>query len=213
MRRIKWIGWLAGLCCCCWGSQTSAQSFEVQELLLDIQKLAQEKQLLSDLYNGYKVLSSGYGAIRDVSKGSFDLHRAFLDGLLAVSPTVRNYKRVADIITKETQILSSYQMAWSRVRQDPHFTPEEVLLAGIIYSALLDQTLKNLGTVTSILTDGALRAGDAERLRRIDALDRNMQDHWTFLQSFNNQAAMLSLERAADGNDYEQVKRWYGLTN
>jgi hypothetical protein len=213
MRRIKWIGWLAGLCCCCWGFQTSAQSFEVQELLLDIQKLAQEKQLLSDLYNGYKVLSSGYGAIRDVSKGSFDLHRAFLDGLLAVSPTVRNYKKVADIITKETQILSSYQTAWSRVRQDPHFTPEEVLLAGTIYSALLDQTLKNLGTLTTILTDGALRAGDAERLQRIDALDRNMQDHWTFLQSFNNQAALLSLERAADGNDYEQVKRWYGLTN
>jgi hypothetical protein len=190
-----------------------AQSFEVQQLLLDIQKLAQEKQLLSDLYNGYQVLSSGYGAIRDVSKGSFDLHKAFLAGLLAVSPTVRNYKRVAEIIATQEKILSSYQSAWARVRQDPHFRPEEVVLTGNVYSALLDQTVKNLETLTTILTDGVLRASDGERLRRIDLLDRSMQEHWIFLQSLNNQAAVLSLQRATDQKDYEQVKRWYGLTN
>jgi hypothetical protein len=213
MRKLQRVGWLISLCCCCHGLQASAQTFEVQQLVLDIQKLAQEKQLLTDLYNGYKVLSSGYGAIRDVSKGSFDLHKAFLDGLLAVSPMVRSYKKVADIITKQEQILSSYQAAWARIQADPHFTPDEILLTGQVYSTLLDQTLKNIGTLTTILTDGALRAGDGERLRRIDAIDGSMRDHWTFLQSFNNQSALLSLQRAAGANDFEQVRRWYGLIN
>jgi hypothetical protein len=211
MRRL-WIGWFVALCGC-WGTEASAQSYEVQQLVLDLQKLSQEKQLLSDLYEGYQVLSKGYGAIRDVSKGSFNLHKTFLDGLLVVSPAVRNYKRVAEIITMQEKILSSYKTAWARVRQDPHFTPDEVLLTGDIYSTLLDQTLKTLGTLTTILTDGALRAGDAQRLQRIDELYRDMQKNCTFLQSFNNQAALLSLERAADENDYKQVKRWYGLTN
>ncbi len=209
---MKKIACLVGLCCCL-GLPAGAQSFDVQQLILDIQKLTQEKQLLNDLYKGYEILSSGYGAIRDVSKGSFDLHKAFLDGLLAVSPAVRNYRKVAEIIAKQEQILSSYNAAWAKRRGDPHLTPDEIALTGQVYTTLLDQTEKNLGALTMILTDGALRAGDGERLRRIDALDRNMQEHWVFLQSFNNQAALLSLQRAADENDYEQVKRWYGLTN
>jgi hypothetical protein len=213
MKMAQKIFWLAGICCCCCGFSANAQSFEVQQLVLDVLKLTQEKQLLSDLYDGYKVLSSGYGAIRDVSKGSFDLHKAFLDGLLKVSPTVRNYKQVATIISTQEKILGSYQATWARIRADPHLTPNEILLAGQVYSTLLDQSMKNLGTLATILTDGILRAGDGERLRRIDAVDREMQGHLSFLQSFGNQAALLSLGRAADGNDYEQVRRWYGLTN
>ena len=32
-------------------------------------------------------------------QGNFNLHKAFLDGLMMVSPAVKKYKRVADIIT------------------------------------------------------------------------------------------------------------------
>lgn len=194
-------------------AQVRGQSFEAQQLLLDWQKLTQEKQLLNDLYKGYDVLSAGYSAIRDVSKGSFDLHKAFLDGLLAVSSTVRNYKRVASIIELQGQILATYKSSWSRFQKDPHFTVAEIGLLSSVYSGLLDRTLKNLETLTTVLTPGALRASDGERLRKIDGLYTEMQGHYSSLVSFTNQAALLSYARAGDAADQASVKRWYGLTN
>ena len=36
---------------------------------------------LKDMKEGYEIVSKGYSTIRDISKGSFNLHEAFLDGL------------------------------------------------------------------------------------------------------------------------------------
>jgi hypothetical protein len=196
----------------CVAPPAKAQEYEIEQLLLDLQKLAQEKQILSDLYKGYEILSKGYSAIRDISKGSFDLHKAFLDGLLAVSPVVRDYKRVTDIINLQWRIVDEYKSAWSRFRQDPHFSPDELALIMNIYSGLFDQSVKNLSTLAMILTDGQVRANDAERLDQIDGLYKDMQAKKIFLDSFNNRTALLSLNRSADQNEVEQVKWWYGLT-
>ena len=65
-----------------------AQSYELQRLLLDIQKLAQLKSILTDLYKGYEILNTGYNTIKSISEGNFNLHKAFLDGLLAVRRAV-----------------------------------------------------------------------------------------------------------------------------
>lgn len=211
MRKIILLGWLvlslAG------GGQLHAQSFEVQELVLDLQKLGQEKQMLKDLYTGYTILSKGYGAIRDISKGSFDLHKAFLDGLLLVNPVVKNYRRVAEIVRLQEQIVGEYSSAWALFRADPHFTPDEVLFIGNVYGGLFSQTIKNLGDLANVLTDGTYRASDAERLEQIDGLYRQMAGSQAFITNFNNGTALLSLQRSADINEYEAVRQWYGLNS
>jgi hypothetical protein len=200
------IGLLGGI-----NPRVLAQSFEAEQLLLDYQKLLQEKQILDDLYKGYQILSAGYTAIRDVSKGNFDLHKAFLDGLLAVSPVVRNYKRVADIINLQLVIVQRYKSAWARFQQDEHFTPGEIEMMGNMFAGLFDQTVKNLTTLSTILTDGALRASDAERLQQIDGLYVDMQGKSVEMDAFNNKAELLSLQRAKEGEDQKSVRLLYGL--
>ena len=192
--------------------RVNAQSFEVQQLVLDIQKLAQEKQLLTDLYHGYEILDKGYGAIRDVSKGSFDLHKAFLDGLLTVSPAVKQYQKVADLINLQVQLVSSYRSAWSRLKKIPYFSPAELDLLTNTYSGVFNQALNLLNSLTMILTDGQLRANDGERISQIDELYSGMQKEWTDLQSINNQAGWLAIQRAAAANDNKTVQQLYGLT-
>ncbi|WP_244307430.1 hypothetical protein [Flavobacterium fluviatile] len=75
----------------------NSQSQEIQQLILNIEKLAQFKQILSDMKKGYEILSGGYKVAKDMSQGNFTLHKTFLDALMQVSPVVRNYKRVGDI--------------------------------------------------------------------------------------------------------------------
>src|SRR5258708_3659277 len=90
-------------------TKSNAQVYELERLILDIEKLLQLKNILSDLYKGYEILSTGYNTIKNISEGNFNLHKAFLDGLLAVSPAVQKYERVIDIIEDQSKIMSEYR--------------------------------------------------------------------------------------------------------
>src|ERR1700730_10178062 len=121
----------------------SAQAFEIEQLVLDIQKLAQLKSILTDLYKGYEILSLGYNTIKNISEGNFNLHQAFLDGLLMVSPAVKNYKRIKDIIDYQGRIVSGYKSALRRFRLDRNFNPDEILYLQKVYNNLFNQSLRN----------------------------------------------------------------------
>ena len=129
-----------------------AQSYEAQQLLLDVQKLSQLKQMLADLKKGYEVLYEGYTNIKNISKGSFDLHQAFLDGLLEVSPAVKNYKKVAGIVSLQLKIVSEYKSSLTALVRCREFLPTEIQYVQKVGSNLIDQSLKNLETLSMILT-------------------------------------------------------------
>jgi hypothetical protein len=210
MKKIVFIGLLLALGLAR-GSPARAQVFQLEQLVLDIEKLAQLKAILKDLKDGYQVLDKGYSVIRDISKGSFDLHKAFLDGLLLVSPEVRNDKRAADIIAMEISMVASYRQAWSRFVQDRHFGPEELDMLAQVYGNLMDRSAKALDDLLVVLTDGELRASDAERLKQIDKIYADLLGANGFLMQVNNSTALLSLQRAADENDAETTKKLYGI--
>jgi hypothetical protein len=190
-----------------------AQSKEVQQLLLDIEKLAQFKQILTDLKKGYQIISTGYSTIKDLSKGNFDLHKTFLDGLMAVSPTVRNYKRIADIINGQLSIVKEYKNALSRFKQDDNFKVEEINYLGKVYNNLIKESLNNLDELTIVITSNKLRMSDDERLSAIDRIHGEMQNKLIFLRQFNNNTTILAVQRAREKNDATSVMKIYGLTN
>lgn len=190
-----------------------AQSKEVQQLLLDIEKLAQFKQILTDLKKGYQIISTGYSTIKNLSKGNFDLHKTFLDGLMAVSPSVRNYKRIADIVNGQLSIVKEYKNALSRFRQDDNFNVEEIDYMGKVYNNLFKESLNNLDELTIIITSNKLRMSDDERLSAIDRINGEMQNKLIFLRQFNNNTTILALQRAREKNDATGVMKIYGLTN
>jgi len=188
-----------------------AQSFDVEQLLLDVEKLSQLKQILQDLKDGYQVLDAGYSAIRDIAQGSFNLHKAFLDGLLAVSPAVRNYPRVADIANLQINMVNRYQIAWSWFRQKSGFRPEEITLIGQVYSQLLAASLQDLSDLTNLLTDGAMRASDAERMREIDKIYKGMVEKAAFLDRVSNSGALLALQQQGLLDEDQTLRQLYGI--
>lgn len=171
----------------------SAQSAEVQQLILNLEKLSQLKSILSNMKKGYEVVSKGYSRIKDISEGNYKLHEAFLDGLLAVNPEVRKYKKVPDIIRYQGQILSEYKSAFSRLRNGGRFSPQEIDYYAKVYGNLLDRSLENLDELAMILTSGELRMSDQERIEAIDRLYCDMQAKRSFLRGFNSRA--LTLDR------------------
>lgn len=190
-----------------------AQAEEAQQLLLNVEKLAQLKQILTDLKKGYQIVSTGYNTIKNISQGNFNLHKAFLDGLMEVSPTVRNYKKVADIINYQILIVKEYKSAYNQFRADGNFNPQELDYFGKVYANLFNQSFKNLDALAAVITANKLRMSDDERLKAIDDISNSMLDKLTFLRHFNNNTTILGIQRAREKKDAVTLQKIYGITN
>ena len=192
-------------------NRASAQTAEVTQLVLNIEKLNELRKILQELKKGYDILVKGYDTIRDLSKGNFKLHEAFLDGLLEVSPAVKNYKRVADIIRFQLLLAEEYQTAFGRLRSTDYFNQDELDYMSGVYSRLINQSLKNLDALTTVLTAKKLRMSDDERLSAIDEIYEDMLSKLQFLRHFNATASVLALQRAKEQNDTEMIQQLYDL--
>ena len=198
---------------CLFPSPGKAQSIaqDLEQLSLDYQKLAGLKSILKQMYTGYEVLSKGYSAVKDVAQGNFTLHEAFIDGLFIVSPTVRAYPRIADIINDQAMLVDEYQSAWASFRQDKHFDPDEIGYMMNVYNNLISASLKNLSDLSMIITDSQLRMSDAERLAAIDRIFTGGHGQLSFLRSFNDRNYRIAVQRAREANDQQSIRNLYGI--
>lgn len=190
-------------------SKTSAQSQELQQLILNIEKLTQFKQILQDMKKGYVILNGGYNAIKDLSQGNFSLHKTFLDGLMEVSPTVRKYKRVAGIINYQLLLMKESKQGLKSVKSNVLFNTEERHYIEKVYDNLFKQSLRNLDELTMVITANTLRMSDDERLQSIDRIYADMQDKLLFLRHFNSKAKLLGLQRSKEAKDVTDISKWY----
>ena len=178
--------------------QIVAQSTETQQLLLNVEKLAQLKKILSNMKKGYEIMSKGYNTIKDISKGNFNLHESFLDGLMQVSPTVRKYQKIGEIIIFQTQLVKEYKSAFRRFDASNLFNSNEIKYMGNVYTNLFNKSLQNLNELTMVITAGTLRMSDDERINVIDRIYSDMGDKLVFLRTFNNENNVLAIQRGRE---------------
>jgi hypothetical protein len=190
-------------------AQSVAQCLE--QLSLDYQKLAGLKSILQQMYKGYEVLNKGYNSVKSVSQGNFNLHEAFLDGLMMVSPSVRKYPRVADVINDQASLIGEYKSAFAIFKRDPHFKPQDIQYMADVYNRLVSGSLKNLDDLSMAVTDNKLRMNDAERLTAIDRIYSSSQEQLSFLRRFNDQAYKTALQRSSQANDQQTLQMLYGI--
>ncbi len=187
------------------------QSDEAQQLLLNWEKLQELEKILDNMYVGYKILDKGYTTIKNISEGNYTLHQLFLDGLMAVSPAVRNYKRIPFIIDYQKLLVKEYKNAYTRFRSDPHFTPQEIEYVANVYNYLFTASLRNIDDLVMITTATKLRMSDDERMRAIDRIFYDMESKVGFLRSFNSSTQLLAIQRARAANDVRTLNHLYGI--
>jgi len=190
-------------------AQTIPQLLE--QIVLDTEKLASLKSILQDMYEAYTIIHTGYTDIKEISEGTFNLHKAFLDALLAVSPAVQNYSRVVEIINAEYSIVSEYKAAYSKFSADGHFTIQELDYMNSVYTNLFNQSLNCLSELAMVITANQLRMSDAERLRSIDRIYTDITGQLGLLRTFNNNTSIQAIQRAREANDVRTLKSIYGI--
>ncbi|MET4082966.1 hypothetical protein ABIB40_002933 [Pedobacter sp. UYP30] len=195
----------------CTASFSRAQSAEVKQLILNYEKLSQLKNILTDMKKGYQIVSKGYSTIKNISEGNFNLHEAFIDGLMSVSPAIKNYKRVADIVNYQKNIITEYKKAFNKFKHSGTFTPQEIGYIGNVYSNLFNRSLQQLDELATVITSSKLSMSDDERLSAIDRIFDETENKLEFLRDFNRNTNLLVLQRAKEKRDVETSIRLYQI--
>lgn len=196
----------------CTAHRSQAQAQEAAQLLLNVEKLKQLEEILDNMYKGYKILTKGYNTVKDITEGNFNLHKVFLDGLYAVSPVVRDYKRIPYIIRYQQLLAREASRAYNTFRNDPNLTAREIRYLENVYEYLLKQSLRNLDELLMIVTASRLRMSDEERLRSIDWIYEDLLDKVSFLKAFNGSTRVLVMERAKERHQVNTLQNLYDLT-
>jgi len=185
----------------------------IKAIDLKIQRL-QNKTIW--LQNAQKTLENTLSKLKldeisDWTKKQKEQYEKYYEELTKVKSIIAYYQRIREITQKQGRIVDEYNRAWSLIRQDKHFTAEEISYMASVYSGIMDESMKNVEQISMIVKSFTTKMSDAKRLELInDAADR-VDDNYSDLTQFNHQNTILSLQRAKTLNDVEMVKKLYGL--
>lgn len=149
--------------------------------------------------------------ISDWAEKQRTLFAQYYDELAKIKNAIATYKRVREIISGQLQLVEDYKRAWALLRQDKHFSPQELDYMAGVYSGILESSLKNVEQLYLVVREYKTTMTDGNRLELIASAARQLQQNHSDLKKFNNQNFLVSLHRSRDATDIEMTKRIYGF--
>lgn len=185
------------------------------------QKKTQEKYLKEQIAalqvyigyakTGYKIVNKGLTTVQNIKKGDFNLHRDVISSFKNVNPRIKDYAKVADIISYQLRIIKQTKEMLKGAREAGQFTANELDYCSMVIGNLLNSSLDNIEELITIITNGELSMKDNERIKRIDALYTDMQDKYSFVSSFSEEMGLLTVQRMRELHDVDISKKINGL--
>lgn len=187
------------------------------------QKQTQKKYLLQQIAalqvyigyakKGYNIAKEGLNTIGGFTRGEFNLHTDYINSLKLVNPEIKRYAKVGEIIAIQVKIVQNYNRTYRTLNSSDAFSDDELAYIRRVFRRLLDDCGKTLDELITITTDGKLEMKDDERIERIDKLYLDMQDEFTFSQSFSNDAKSLAASRIKEKTDVQTSGVLHGIKN
>jgi len=140
-----------------------------------------------------------------------DLFSEYYQELRQVKNVISSYEEVKEMIDKQVKIIAGYQQVYSALRQDKHFSLDEVSHALAVLAGIANQSAQNIQRLTLVVTSLLTQMSDAGRLRLIDETGSEIDRNYSDLVEFSQQSFLLSLQRARDADDIAVTRALYGI--
>lgn len=187
------------------------QSVEIKQLLLNIEKLAQLKAHYQTMVQGYRVLENGYRQVNDLAKGNFLLHQEYLDGLWAVSPSVRQYSRIQLIVQRHRQMLDEYRALIQQMQSGRILKAEEIQKMKSSMAVVIHRASAAIDEMLLVLTPGKLRMNDEERIGLIHQVDQQGSELLQQFRSIADTYRALFDQRVQRQREVKTIRALYGI--
>ncbi|MDO6433045.1 TraG family conjugative transposon ATPase [Flavitalea sp. BT771] len=149
--------------------------------------------------------------IADWVRQQKQLFAGYYRELWEVKNALTSYHRVKDLVEQQAQLVKAYQKALSLFRQDPHFSAEELEHMGKAYGILLDQNIRNVGELTSVVTGFVTQMQDGDRLAIIDRLWEELDQQRRDFLDFTQDNILLSLQRSKSRQEIRFIQILYNI--
>lgn len=189
----------------------AAQAQELQQLKLNLEKLAQFKMMLGEMKKGYQTMQNGYNSVRDATRGNYDIHKTYLDGLFNVSAVVKNTPAIQSLFSNQRVVLSEYRKALQQFRSTALFNPAELAEMDATYSMVIKNISANLDHVMLVLTPGRLRMSDGERIAAIEQIVGDSEKQRDVLRKLTKENSAIAVLRAQQKKDMQALRKLSGL--
>ncbi|MDJ1503581.1 hypothetical protein [Xanthocytophaga agilis] len=189
----------------------TAYSQNVKEWLQ--QKKTQKEYLLKQiaalqvyikfLKKGYSIAKDGLTFIGDIKDKEVSLHKNYFQSLDDVNPAVQNYGKVSAILQLHVVIKETCKKDNKEIKSSQVLTADEISYIQRVYERLLSECQQTIDNLSALTTSNILSMNDANRLKRIDELYIQMQDHYTFLKHFHSETMVLVTSRIRSQKDIQ----------
>lgn len=140
-----------------------------------------------------------------------DLYKGYYEELARVKSAITYYQRIKEITRLQTQLIQQYESTWNLLRQDTHFSAQELAYMQGVYEGMLQESIQNIDQIFLVLDSFATQMSDLKRLEIINTASDHIQANYDDLILFNKQNMLLSLQRARTSHDVKKVREFYGI--
>jgi hypothetical protein len=159
--------------------------------------LGQGKLLANDM----KVVS---GKIKGIIDKTQQLHDQWYSSLLQISAGVRNYRRVREIYTHQSEMISEFSAAIPELRTR-QLSAAQLSEASTVYQGILQENIGLMSELAGVLNAGKAKMTDPERIEFIDNIaDRIAQQHH-LMNYFSNKCRAIAQQQAQQVQDREAM--------
>lgn len=195
------------------GSITGLVNRAIKAIDLKIQRL-QNKTI--GLQNAQQLIENAMTKlhlqdITDWTQRQKSLYGQYFQQLWQVKSVLTSYWKVKEIIKRQLQLVREYKSVWGRLKNDVHFSVNELDQMHRIYAGILKESLRNLDQLTIACSAFTTQMSDGKRMQLIETAGKYIEQNLADLRSFNNSNVRLSLGRAVDLADALLTKRVYGI--
>ncbi len=168
--------------------------------------------VLKDL--GNTVMKEGndtQAIIKTLESQTVELHDEWYTSLLKINSVVTNYQQVKKIWGYQSRTLDLYSQNIGQLRANPYLTPTQI--QGMVkgYTVLITENVGLLDDLTTILTPGAAKMTDAQRLKFINRIADKAAHQYQLVSYFTRRNQAIASQQTQAAVDAQTLKKLYGL--
>ncbi|GGH70268.1 hypothetical protein HNQ91_002976 [Filimonas zeae] len=200
------------LCAAALQAQTFAEWFKQKktQTKYSLAQIAAYQAYMKVLEKGYDIAKNGLGAIGSIKSGDYNQHNGYFSSLKTVSPAVQQYAAASNAVALQTNIMRIYSSIKNEVLPNEWLSAADKQYMQKVLAVVLDRCSDNMDELTNLSTNGQLELKDDERMQRMSAVCRDMQDIYVFMQHFGGGARILIAQRQKEYMDSKKLQSLLG---
>lgn len=172
-----------------------------------LKQIAALEVYLDYLKEGYDIVQKGLDIVGNIKNDNLNDHIAQFRSLRHVKGNLGVSGKVMVIMTRQISIMNSFRELNEKTRNSDYLTQAEIRYIDRVYQNLLTECERLITDLNVVLTNESSQMTDESRIERIDEAYADMNDKYSFAQSFCSSTETLIMQRSAERNEVESAQK------